>query len=163
MPFVSVPWVQLNIRAVCGCCTAHGVIACADAFGVMVSRISGIVGGTLISLLVSITIYPSSATQELLEDVKEALRGLCELGNAAIQEAAIALGHVSESEAEECAPPFHGTAPSALLRQYMHHGRIIDARFKGFQTLAEPCLRGGDFKALYLVLMIVCKVTQCCR
>lgn len=68
----------------------------------MVSRISGIVGGTLISLLVAITIYPSSATQELLEDIKEALRGLCELGNAAIQEAAIALGHVSGPEDEEC-------------------------------------------------------------
>ena len=69
----------------------------------MVSRISGIVGGTLISLLVAITIYPSSATQELLEDLKEALRGLCELGNAAIQEAAIALGHVSPPDDGACA------------------------------------------------------------
>ena len=76
----------------------NGDVTSADAFGVMVSRISGIVGGTLISLLVAITIYPSSATQELLEDVKESLRGLCELGNAAIQEAAIALGHVSRPD-----------------------------------------------------------------
>ncbi len=100
-----------------------GAVTCADAFGVMVSRISGIVGGTLISLLVAITIYPSSATQELLEDIKESLRGLCELGNAAIQEAAIALGHVSEPEEGECAPLSHGNAQSALLRQYMHHGK----------------------------------------
>ena len=100
-----------------------GAVTCADAFGVMVSRISGIVGGTLISLLVAITIYPSSATQELLEDIKESLRGLCELGNAAIQEAAIALGHVSEPEEGECVPLSHGNAQSALLRQYMHHGK----------------------------------------
>ena len=86
-------------------------VACADAFGVMVSRISGIVGGTLISLLVAITIYPSSATQELLEDVKEALRGLCELDNAAIQEAAIALGHVSRPDDGECVAPLSWTLP----------------------------------------------------
>ena len=32
----------------------------ADAFEVMVSRISGIVGGTLISLLLAVTVYPSA-------------------------------------------------------------------------------------------------------
>ena len=62
----------------------------------MISRIVGIVGGTLISLLIAITVYPSSATQELLEDLKEGLRGLCELNKAAIQEAAHALGHASQ-------------------------------------------------------------------
>ena len=98
----------------------NGAVACADAFGVMVSRISGIVGGTLISLLVAITIYPSSATQELLEDIKESLRGLCELGNAAIQEAAIALGHVSQPEEEECVPLFIGLLLSIAAST---HGR----------------------------------------
>ena len=43
--------------------SAERDVARADAFGVMISRISGIVGGTLISLIVAIIIYPSSATQ----------------------------------------------------------------------------------------------------
>ena len=87
------------------------------------SRISGIVGGTLISLLVAITIYPSSATQELLEDIKEALRGLCQLDGAAIQEAAIALGHVSRPEEGECVPPSHVTALSFLPVRCIRSGR----------------------------------------
>ena len=60
------------------------------------SRISGIVGGTLISLLLAVTVYPSSATQELLQDLKEALRGLTELNKSAVQEAAHALGHATQ-------------------------------------------------------------------
>ena len=38
----------------------------ADAFEVMVSRISGIVGGTLISLLLAVTVYPSSANDMMI-------------------------------------------------------------------------------------------------
>ena len=68
----------------------------------MVSRIAGIVGGTLVSLLVAVTVYPSSATQELLESLKEALKGLCELDWAAVQEAAHALGHVSRPDDSRC-------------------------------------------------------------
>lgn len=74
----------------------------ADGFEVMVSRIAGIVGGTLVSLLVAVTVYPSSATQELLESLKEALKGLCELDRAAVQEAAHALGHVSRPDDSRC-------------------------------------------------------------
>ncbi len=66
------------------------------------SRIAGIVGGTLVSLLVAVTVYPSSATQELLESLKEALKGLCELDRAAIQEAAHALGHISKLDDSRC-------------------------------------------------------------
>ncbi|CAK0786419.1 hypothetical protein CVIRNUC_009632 [Coccomyxa viridis] len=67
-----------------------------NAFEVMVSRISGIVGGTLISLLLAVTVYPSSATQELLQDLKVALRGLTELNKSAVREAAHALGHATQ-------------------------------------------------------------------
>jgi len=76
----------------------------ADGFEVMISRIVGIVGGTLISLLIAIIVYPSSATQELLEDLKEGLRGLCELNKATVQEAAHALGHASRPGDGEYVP-----------------------------------------------------------
>ena len=66
------------------------------------SRISGIVGGTLISLLLAVTVYPSSATQELLQDLKEALRGLTELNKSAVREAAHALGHATQQGEEGC-------------------------------------------------------------
>lgn len=82
---------------------AEGAVP-ADAFEVMVSRISGIVGGTLISLLLAVTIYPSSATQELLQDLKEALRGLTELNRAAVREAAHALGHAAQQGEDRCVP-----------------------------------------------------------
>ena len=71
------------------------------------SRISGIVGGTLISLLLAVTVYPSSATQELLQDLKEALRGLTELNKAAVREAAHALGHATQQGEDRC---FSGAA-----------------------------------------------------
>ena len=68
------------------------------------SRISGIVGGTLISLLLAVTVYPSSATQELLQDLKVALKGLTELNKSAVREAAHALGHATEQGEDRYVP-----------------------------------------------------------
>lgn len=60
-----------------------GVLVCADAFAVMVSRICGILGGVLISLFLSVLIFPTSASQKATSGLSEGLQALTTLSRMA--------------------------------------------------------------------------------
>ena len=55
----------------------------ADAFAVMVSRICGILGGVLISLFLSVLVFPTSASQKATSGLREGLQALTELSRMA--------------------------------------------------------------------------------
>ena len=55
----------------------------ADAFIVMVSRICGILGGVLISLFLSVLIFPTSASQKATNGLDEGLKALIPLSRMA--------------------------------------------------------------------------------
>lgn len=57
--------------------------ACADAVQVMVSRICGILGGVLISLFLSVLIFPTSASQKATNALSEGLRALTTMSSMA--------------------------------------------------------------------------------
>ena len=59
------------------------VSALADAFIVMVSRICGILGGCLISLFLSVLIFPTSASQKATNGLAEGLEALTSLSRMA--------------------------------------------------------------------------------
>lgn len=54
-----------------------------DAFIVMVSRICGILGGCLISLFLSVLIFPTSASQKATNGMSEGLEALTSLSKMA--------------------------------------------------------------------------------
>ena len=62
---------------------AHACPACADAFEVMVSRICGILGGVLISLFLSVLIFPTSASQKATNALSEGLKALTTMSSMA--------------------------------------------------------------------------------
>lgn len=51
----------------------------ADAFLVAVTRIGGIVGGVLITLVLAVTVFPKSASHEAADTMSAALQGLMQL------------------------------------------------------------------------------------
>jgi len=55
----------------------------ADAFAVMVSRICGILGGCLISLFLSVLVFPTSASQKATDGLSEGLEALTSLSQMA--------------------------------------------------------------------------------
>ena len=55
----------------------------ADAFAVMVSRICGILGGCLISLFLSVLVFPTSASQKATNGLSEGLEALTSLSRMA--------------------------------------------------------------------------------
>lgn len=55
----------------------------ADAVVVMVSRICGILGGVLISLFLSVLIFPTSASQKATNALSEGLQALTSLSRMA--------------------------------------------------------------------------------
>lgn len=55
----------------------------ADAVAVMVSRICGILGGVLISLFLSVLIFPTSASQKATNGLAEGLQALTTLSSMA--------------------------------------------------------------------------------
>ena len=57
--------------------------ACSDAFAVMVSRICGILGGVLISLFLSVLIFPTSASQKATNGLSEGLQAMTALSRMA--------------------------------------------------------------------------------
>ena len=57
--------------------------ACADAVVVMISRICGILGGVLISLFLSVLIFPTSASQKATNGLAEGLQALTTLSRMA--------------------------------------------------------------------------------
>ena len=57
--------------------------ACADAVAVMISRICGILGGVLISLFLSVLIFPTSASQKATNGLSEGLQALTTLSSMA--------------------------------------------------------------------------------
>ncbi len=54
-----------------------------DAFAVMVSRICGILGGCLISLFLSVLVFPTSASQKATNGLSEGLEALTSLSRMA--------------------------------------------------------------------------------
>lgn len=57
--------------------------ACADAVEVMVSRICGILGGVLISLFLSVLVFPTSASLKATDALSEALKALTTMSSMA--------------------------------------------------------------------------------
>ncbi len=52
---------------------------CADAFLVAITRIGGIVGGVMITLVLAVTVFPKSASHEAADSMSAALQGLLKL------------------------------------------------------------------------------------
>eukprot|EP00803_Ostreobium_quekettii_P001150 evm.model.scf_354.3 EVM.evm.TU.scf_354.3 scf_354:8182-14300(-) len=102
----------------------------ADMFAL--SRIAGMIAGVVLMEILAVTVYPKSATQEVVRNIRSVLLGLCKLNQISWEHACMHIKIPREQEQETVL---------ACSREYMAENRF--SMKKGFIRMSVGPCRGG--------------------